>query len=83
MRPVQTERNQMAEKMEDKFRLEEAFDQIELLLERLQDRDVSLEESFALYEQGMKLLKKCSENIDHVEKQMLQIDEEGHTHEFS
>ena len=48
----------MAEKMEDKFRLEEAFDQIELLLERLQDRDVSLEESFALYEQGMKLLKK-------------------------
>ena len=52
----------MAEKMEDKFRLEEAFDQIELLLERLQDRDVSLEESFALYEQGMKLLKKCSEN---------------------
>ena len=73
----------MAEKMEDKFRLEEAFDQIELLLERLQDRDVSLEESFAWYEQGMKLLKKCSENIDHVEKQMLQIDEEGHTHEFS
>ena len=50
---------------------------------QLQDRDVSLEESFALYEQGMKLLKKCSENIDHVEKRMLQIDEEGHTHEFS
>ena len=48
MRPVRAERNQMAEKMEDKFRLEEAFDQIELLLERLQDRDVSLEDSFAL-----------------------------------
>ena len=29
------------------------------------------------------LLQKCNENIDHVEKQMLQIDEEGHTHEFS
>ena len=42
-----------------------------------------LEESFRLYEQGMKLLQKCNENIDHVEKQMLQIDEEGHTHEFS
>ena len=83
MRPVRTERKQMAEKMEDKFRLEEAFDQIELLLERLQSKEVSLEESFSLYEQGMKLLKQCSENIDHVEKQMLQIDEEGHTHEFS
>ena len=73
----------MAEKIDEKFRLEEAFDQIELLLGRLQEKEVSLEESFALYEQGMKLLKKCSENIDHVEKQMLQIDEEGNTHEFS
>ena len=62
-----------------------AFDQIEqFLLEQLQDRGgFSGGILSALYEQGMKLLKKCSENIDHVEKQMLQIDEEGHTHEFS
>ena len=65
------------------FRLETAFDQIEQLLQKLQEGEVSLEESFRLYEQGMKLLQKCNENIDHVEKQMLQIDEEGHTHEFS
>ena len=65
------------------FRLGTAFDQIEQLLQKLQDGEVSLEESFRLYEQGMKLLQKCNENIDHVEKQMLQIDEEGHTHEFS
>ena len=37
----------------------------------------------AIQQQFAKKLKKCSENIDHVEKQMLQIDEEGHTHEFS
>lgn len=65
------------------FRLETAFDQIEQLLQKLQEGEVSLEESFRLYEQGMKLLQKCNENIDHVEKQMLQIDEEGQTHEFS
>ena len=74
--------NKEAGQMEP-FRLETAFDQIEQLLQKLQEGEVSLEESYRLYEQGMKLLQKCNENIDHVEKQMLQIDEEGHTHEFS
>ena len=74
--------NKEAGQMEP-FRLETSFDQIEQLLQKLQEGEVSLEESFRLYEQGMKLLQKCNENIDHVEKQMLQIDEEGHTHEFS
>ena len=74
--------NKEAGQMEP-FRLETAFDQIEQLLQKLQEGEVSLEESFRLYEQGMKLLQKCNENIDHVETQMLQIDEEGHTHEFS
>ena len=77
----------MAKKKEtadqEQFRLEEEFDQIEALLEKLQDKDVTLEESFGLYQEGMGLLKLCNENIDHVEKQMLQIDEEGQTHEFS
>ena len=77
----------MAKKKEtadqEQFRLEEAFDRIEALLEKLQDKDVTLEESFGLYQEGMGLLKLCKENIDHVEKQMLQIDEEGQTHEFS
>ena len=77
----------MAKKKEtaeqEQFRLEEAFDRIEALPEKLQDKDVTLEESFGLYQEGMGLLKLCNENIDHVEKQMLQIDEEGQTHEFS
>ena len=70
-------------KKEEEFRLEEAFETIEQLLGKLGDRDVSLEESFALYQEGMNLLKKCNEKIDRVEKQMLQIDEEGQIHEFS
>ena len=77
----------MAKKKEtadqEQFRLEEAFDRIEALLEKLQDKDVTLEESFGLYQEGMGLLKLCNENIDHVEKQVLPIDEEGQTHEFS
>lgn len=65
------------------FSLEEGLEKIERLLERLTDREVTLEESFRLYQEGMELLKQCNARIDHVEKQMLQIDEEGNTHEFS
>lgn len=58
----------MAKKKEtadqEQFRLEEAFDRIEALLEKLQDKDVTLEESFGLYQEGMGLLKLCNENID-------------------
>lgn len=70
-------------KKEETFRLEEGFEKIEQLLTRLSDREVSLEESFSLYREGMELLKQCNARIEHVEKQMLQIDEEGQTHEFS
>ena len=71
------------EVIKEEFRLEEAFDRIDKLLERLNDREVPLEESFTLYQEGMQLLKQCNDRIDHVERQMLQIDEEGNVREFS
>ena len=62
---------------------EDAMLRLREVTETLEKGDVTLEESFGLYQEGMGLLKLCNENIDHVEKQMLQIDEEGQTHEFS
>ena len=67
---------------EKELKLEEALDRIDALLNQMGDKDVSLEETFRLYQEGMRLLKNCSEQIDRVEKQMIQIDEEGQIHEF-
>lgn len=61
--------------------LEEVFAQLDQVVQRMEE-DISLEESFSLYHQGMDMLKKCSDKIDKVEKQMLVLDEEGETHEF-
>ena len=60
----------MSEKKQDKS-IEEAFAQLDELLEKLEASDTSLEESFACYEAGMKLVKACSDKIDKVEKQMM------------
>ena len=69
------------EQMSEKS-LEEAFNELDALTERLEKRGISLEESFRIYKKGMDLLKYCSEKIDTVEKKMLQIDENGEISEF-
>ncbi len=62
--------------------LEELFKEIEDILAKMEDKDISLERSFLLYEEGMKKLKRCSEKIDQVEKKMLVISEQGTLEEF-
>lgn len=57
--------------------LEEAFEQIEKTIESLEDENITLEDSFREYQQGMKLLKYCNEKIDMVEKKVLKINEDG------
>lgn len=62
--------------------LEEAFEQIEDMIEQLEKEDITLEDSFRAYQEGMKLLKYCDEKIDRVEKQVLKINEAGDLDEF-
>ena len=67
---------------EEAFSLEQAFEQLEDVIKRMQDNEISLEDAFLEYEQGMKLLKQCNDTIDRVEKQVLKISESGELCEF-
>ena len=62
--------------------LEEAFAELDQLVERLESKGISLEESFQIYKKGMEVLKECSDKIDTVEKKMLQINKSGEFSEF-
>lgn len=57
--------------------LEEVFQELEVIIAKMQEREVSLEDSFQLYEQGVQKLKQCNEKIDYVEKQMLLLNNQG------
>lgn len=74
----------MTEKIEENQEksLEEAFTELDQMLERLSDRDTALEESFQVYAEGTKLLRYCNEKLDLVEKKMLMLSEEGTLDEF-
>ena len=62
--------------------LEESFQRLDELIARLEDREIPLEDSFAIYKEGMDLLKSSREKIDTVEKKMIQISEDGELREF-
>lgn len=69
-------------KLEKEQSLEEAFQELEEMIEKMQQRDVTLEETFALYEQGIRKLKFCNQKIDRVEKKMLLLNQQGELEPF-
>ena len=73
----------MSDKKEPKeLTLEESFTRLDSLVEKLEDKDVPLEESFRIYKEGMDLLKNCREKIDMVEKKMQQIGADGELEDY-
>lgn len=73
----------MSEKKNEKNpTLEETFSQIESIIEKMENPEVSLDESFGLYTQGIARLKHCNTLLDEVEKKMLVLNAEGQLEEL-
>lgn len=65
------------EKTTDDFVIEEAFEQLSIIVEKLDRPETNLSESIKLYSNGVELLKQCSDTLDCVEKQIVILNEEG------
>ena len=59
-----------------KMSLEECFEGLDDIIVDLQSGELSLEDSFKKYGEGMKLIKKCTETIDKVEKKLIVVENE-------
>lgn len=57
--------------------VEQAFAELERLVKRMETDGISLEESFACYEKGIRLVRFCNEKIDGVEKKVRILRGEG------
>ena len=55
---------------EEKQNFEEAIKELEVIASELENGDLSLDESVAKSEQGMKLSKKCSDLLEDAEKRI-------------
>lgn len=68
--------------MAKELTLEQIFEKLEESIEKLEQEDISLEDSFKIYREGMKLIQTCNEKIDKVEKEVLKLGENGELDEF-
>lgn len=56
--------------------IQEAFSALDRILERLEKGEAGLEESFAIYREGLRLIRHCHGRIDGIEKQLILLQEE-------
>lgn len=70
------------EEAEKALSLEASLEQLEQVMEELGSPELTLEESFAKYKQGMDLLLQCNQAIDKVEKELMILEENGISDEF-
>ncbi|MDR1801311.1 MAG: exodeoxyribonuclease VII small subunit [Lachnospiraceae bacterium] len=72
-----TTENETNENESNERSLEELTGELEVIMGKLEEDGISLEDSFSYYSKGMELLKKCNEKIDKIEKEMITLDTEG------
>ena len=60
----------------------EIFSDLEQTIKEMEDGEISLEESFSLYQQGVLQLKNCGTILDEVEKKMQILGEDGEIEEM-
>ncbi|MBO5618003.1 MAG: exodeoxyribonuclease VII small subunit [Pseudobutyrivibrio sp.] len=57
--------------------IEESFEALEEIITKLESSDISLDESFSLYKNGMEELKLANEKIEKTRKAVMAISKDG------
>ncbi len=57
--------------------LESSFKRLDEIIEKMEQGELSLEESFKLYKEGVELVGACNESIEKVEKEIKVIEDEA------
>ena len=63
-------------------KLEDDFKKLEDIIECMEHEDLSLEDSFKAYEEGMRIVLSCNEQIDKVEKQLIILNEKNQENSY-
>ncbi|WP_077326887.1 exodeoxyribonuclease VII small subunit [Virgibacillus siamensis] len=68
---------------ENNVSFEQAMEDLEKIVEKLEEGDVPLEKAITYYQEGMKLSKICSDKLKNVQGKMTQIvNEQGELETF-
>ncbi len=56
--------------------LESAFEDLESVISQMEDKNITLDDAFKKYSEGMKLIKYCNDALDKVEKKIVILNQE-------
>ena len=62
---------------EKEMTLEEMLEALDECVERMEQGNLTLEESFESFKAGMELVKSCNDSIDKVEKEVVKLMDDG------
>ena len=62
---------------------EEAYNKLESILETLESKSTSLDESLSLYEEGIKLYKHCNKILDNAQLKISKFNQLGIEEDFN
>ena len=64
----------MSENKESKKTIEEMLSEVDGIIDELESGEIALEDSFKIYEKGMKLVQTINSRIDKVEKNIIKLE---------
>ncbi|MBS4209646.1 exodeoxyribonuclease VII small subunit [Bacillus sp. FJAT-50079] len=59
--------------MSDKLTFEEAMDQLDTIVQKLEEGDIPLEEALVIYQKGVELSKLCHDKLKNAEAQLTKV----------
>ncbi|CAM3957061.1 exodeoxyribonuclease VII small subunit [Lederbergia lenta] len=68
--------------MNDKLTFEEAMEQLDIIVQKLEEGDIPLEEALTNYQKGMELSKLCHDKLKHAEEQLTTVLTDNGEEEF-
>ena len=73
----------MAKKQQHEFNFEEALEELERLVSSMEEGELSLEDSMAAFEKGIKLTRECQTALQKAEQKVqILLNESGETQAF-
>lgn len=66
----------------DELTFEEAVENLDKVVKSLSEPELSLDDAFKSYEEGVLLLKHCNDTLDKVEKKVMLINDNGEESTF-
>ena len=57
--------------------LEQSFERLEEIISQMEKSDTTLDASFKMYQEWMKLVESCNNQLDKVEKQIIVLNDDG------